>query len=157
VTAPTAVNKLRGEAHDARTTDNVSAVLNPLAAAVGATPIMGAAPPSWIRPDPVAGFVQLTSIAVGFGVQQTAYHRDALGYTWLKVALTTAAGSAPNAPLFTLISGYRPEEDTALTAFNGTTGAVSPLGVARSGVVSSLAALGAGESIVGYVSFLAVS
>lgn len=148
--APTSVQKLRGQAHDARTQDNVGAVVNPMARSVGMTPIMGAPPPSWIRPDYAADFVNLA-------LRETAYHRDALGYTWLKLAASTAAGVAANSAIATLAQGYRPSEVLGLVGFNGTTFAVNPFAVSTAGVITTLVAIAAGESLVAYQQFLAVT
>lgn len=150
MSSPTQVQKLRGPAHDARTTDNVSAVLNPLAEAVGNTPIMGAPPPAWVRPSLLADFTQVTTL------QLTSYHRDALGYVWLRIALSTAAGALAQAQLFELPLGYRPDGDMAAPGLNGTTGAANAIIVEQSGEVRTGAALAAGESVVAYFPFLAV-
>ena len=82
--------KLRGEGQPSRVQDNVGATLNPLAEAVGTTPIMDAAPPAWIRPDIIStsGYAQAPA-----PLCDTAYHRDALGYVHGKASLLTAAGA----------------------------------------------------------------
>lgn len=161
--APNSTLKLRGEGHDSRTTDNVSAVLNPLAQAVGATPIMGSPPPSWIRADyrsgaamAATGFLDVAPASVaGATPQQTIFHRDALGYVWMHVAAVTAAGVAGGAAMLTLPQAYRPAQPSTMPAFNATTGALNQLTISVAGVVATVPAVGAGQSVVGYFSFLA--
>lgn len=148
----TRIQKLRGDGQPSRVQDNVAAILDPLAEAVGNTPIMGAPPPSWVRPVKLyADFTQVTTL------QQTAFHRDALGYTWLKFALSTAAGAATQAQLFDLPLSYRPSEDIALVGLNGTTGAANAIIIESSGEVRTGVALAAGNSVVAYFSFLAAT
>lgn len=88
----------------ARIQDNISTVLGPTAAALQATPIMGAPPPAWIRPPTLNGW-----IATG-GFAEPAFHRDALGYVHVKGAFTNSLGVANAAVIFTLPIGYRPGE-----------------------------------------------
>lgn len=151
MSAPSQVNKVRQGGDSSRSLDSVTAVLDPLAERLNSTPIMGAAAPSWIRPTYANDFVDLASL------QQTAFHRDALGYTHFKLAASSAAGVAANASICTLDKDYRPAESTGLGGgFNGSTNAVNPIAISTAGVVTTRVAIAAGESVVGYFVFLAV-
>lgn len=149
MSAPNQVNKLRGDGQQPRVQDAVGQILNPLAAALSATPIMGASPPSWIRPDFAGDFSNTP------GLQETAFHRDALGYTWLKIAATSAGGVAGSTALFTLPQGYRPSEQIGLVGVNTSTGALNGVLITPAGEVQTGTALAAGEGFAAYVSFLA--
>lgn len=147
--ASSSVLKLRGGAHDSRTTDNVSAVLNPLAEAVGNTPIMGADPPAWIRPDLAGGYSQTAAPQ-----PITAFHKDALGYVHAKIGLTHAAGCAAGTTAFTFPLDYRPSETLTLSLSDGA-GLFVAMTVAATGAFANLAILAAATDVRGVFSFLA--
>lgn len=97
--------KIRGPDEKSRQTDNIDAVLRPVAQALVVTPIMGAPPPPWIQPSLAAGWA--TSLAP---LALPAYHKDCLGYVHLQGVVTDTTG-APNAGLIlTLPMGYRPKQ-----------------------------------------------
>lgn len=105
---------LRGpDIQQSRVQDNVQAVLGPVAQALQSTPIMGAAPPSWIAPSPLNGWANIGGIRSPLG-----FHKDALGYVHLRGYML--AGTL-NAAAFNLPLGYRPAYRTVLNgcAFNG--------------------------------------
>ena len=140
-----------------RTQDNVAGQLGPVAKAVAATPLMGAAPPAWIRITYAQDFTDAAGAGAGatFSPPQSAYHRDALGYVWVKLATLTAAGSAALSTMAVLPLGYRPRDFNIFPVLNAATGAIVPLGVTPTGLLTPVAILGAGAGIKGYFSFLA--
>jgi|ERR1700755_929071 len=94
-----------GDPLASRLQDNINTVLQPLAKNLNATPIMGAPPPPWIKPD-----LQGDLANAGGGFATAGYHKDALGYVHVKAVLQTAAGLASGATLFVLLMGFRPSE-----------------------------------------------
>ena len=94
-----------------RVQDGIAGVLNPVAKALQNTPIMGASPPSWIRPDLLNGWVNF-----GGAFALVAYHRDALGYVHTKGVAQNSTGAGLILPLFTFPLGYRPLENQAFAA-----------------------------------------
>jgi hypothetical protein len=141
------MQRLRGDGQPARVQDNVGAVLDPIAKALNSTPIMGAAPPAWVKPDLAAGFAQ-TSGAVAMG-----YHKDALGYFHSKGRATHAAGCAANTTLLTLPKGYRPAEAQSFPV-RGNAATYQSLTVSLTGAVSVDVAIAAGGTVDFTISFL---
>lgn len=141
--------RLRGEGQPTRAQDNVAAVLDPLAEAVGNTPIMGAAPPAWIRPDLTGGYSQTAAPQ-----PITAFHKDALGYVHVKVGLTHAAGTAAGTTAFTFPAGYRPSE-TLTFAGSDAVGLLVAMTLTMAGVFANLAVLAAGDQVRLNFTFLA--
>lgn len=148
MTAPSQFPRLRGDAHDSRTQDNIAGTLTPIASALNATPIMGAAAPAWIAPDLVADFANYGS---GFAV--AGYHKDCLGYVHGKGKITSAAGVAIGFVMLILPTGYRPSE-TLTFAVEGS-GAFQSIRVAPNGEVSPAIAVAAGGTVDLDFSFLA--
>lgn len=141
---------LRGlDAQQSRVQDNVQGVLGPVAKALQNTPIMGAAAPSWIRPD------QLLNGWSNFGGAQApvGYHRDALGYVHVRGYLTAGTLAAV---IFTLPLGYRPAFPTSMLTycFNGAV-ASAFLEVRVNGGVFVSAPAATTELSLGSFSFLA--
>ena len=138
VSAPTRFQKLRGDGQPVRTQDNVGAVLDPLAEAVGNTPIMGAPPPPPIRPDLLNGFEDL-----GDPYALTSYHRDALGYVHLTLHVQNSAGTT-TVTVFDLDQGYRPG---ATLVFAGTDGGggVFEFSINAAGEVENITTFGAAD------------
>lgn len=101
--------KLRGESHDSRSQDNIDATVRPIAMAVGKTPIMGASPPAWIRPELSTLFAN-----VGAPLALAGFHRDCLGYVHSKGSLVSAAGCATGTTIMVFPMGYRPSETLRL-------------------------------------------
>ncbi len=132
-----------------RVQDNISATLNPVASALQATPIMGAPPPPWVRPDILNGFSQTASPQ-----PVCAFHLDALDYVHVKLALTHAAGTAAGTSAFILPLGFRPLE--TLT-FMGTdaTGVSTSVTVDNAGNVANFNLMAAGDQILASFIFLA--
>ena len=135
--------------HVSRVQTNVDAVLRPVAEAVAVTPMGGAKPPPWILATLPAAFAQAT------GVQSTQFHKDALGYVWLSIGVSTAAGVGARAPITTLPLGYRPSVLVIVPAVTFSAGASIALSVSPAGIVAALPSIGAGDGVVGYFSFLA--
>lgn len=156
MTAPSSLSKLRDPANPllSRTQDSVGAVLDPLAKAVGATPIMGAPPPPWIRPDIIStsGYAQATPTAAA-PVPITAYHKDALGYVHGKVALLTAAGAGANTVPFNIAAGWRPGE-LALFKMGDGGGNTWEVAVRPNGTFTIITVVGAGGLVTGLFSYL---
>jgi hypothetical protein len=139
-----------GTPSESRTQDNVQTVLGPLANRLGATPIMGAAPPAWIRTALSGGFTTLAPLTL------PAYHRDALGYVHVKGVLVNLTGApiAGGVVAFTLPAGYRPNESRGFPSNDGAGGAQEVV-VTPAGAVSFLLAVAnAGSGSVEF-SFLA--
>jgi hypothetical protein len=132
--------KLRGGTDEsgeaARRDDNIDSVLRPLATRLANTPIMGAAAPSWVRPDLTAGWTQ---VATPFA--KVAYHKDALGYVHLKGLVNNTSGGALATALFTLPIGYRPSETLRFGVLGGLN-----VNITANGAVTPTAAIGAGNN-----------
>jgi hypothetical protein len=135
---PSQFQKLRGEGQNSRVQDNIDATLGPIAKALNATPIMGAPPPAWIRPDLAAGFADF-----GAPYAAVAYHRDALGYVHVKGLVTSAAGVGAFSTVFTLPIGYRPIERHRY-ASEGTAGTFQALQLGTDGAIMNVVAVAAG-------------
>ena len=133
-----------------RVQDNVQSVLGPLAKAVQNTPIMGAAPPAWIRPSLLNGFT------AGAPFPLPAYHRDCLGYVHVKGFVTNFTGApiAGSTDAFVLPPGYRPNEVRSFPSFDGA-GASQVVGVTPSGRVRFLLAVANAGGASLELSFLA--
>ncbi len=141
--------KLRGESpKPGQTQDNVSTQLQPIAKALSATPIMGAPPPDWIKPDLANGY---SNTAGGFDV--AGYHKDALGYVHIKGSLTHVAGTAAATTAFTLPKSYRPLL-TQRFSVRGDAGAVQAVVIANDGQVSNDLVIAAAGTIDLALSFL---
>lgn len=156
MSAPNQVNKLRGgDGQSTRVQDSVGQILNPLATALQATPIMGAAPPSWIRPNIIStsGYAQVPTGSSPFP-PETAYHKDALGYVHGKGSLVTAAGAGPNVVAFNIDAGYRPSE---LLIFLGSDGGgnIWEVSISPNGDFEVMSTLGAGDVVVITFTYLA--
>lgn len=150
--APSQFLKLRDKSQplQSRQADNIDATVRPVATAVNKTPIGGAAPPSWTRPSKYSqDFADVSTVL------QTAFHQDALGYVWLRLYATTPGGVGAGSEVFVLDSGFWPKVAAQPIGFNGTTNAIVPLNISSTGSVTTAVAVGAGQSIRGYVSFLA--
>lgn len=146
--SPSFLKVRSSDADPSRVQDNVNQTLQPIATALNATPIMGAPPPSWVRPALVGGFTN-----VGGAQALLAYHRDALGYVHLKGALTNTAGCAANTVITDLPAGYRPSELLRF-AVAGTAGA-QLVSVAPNGAVTVLLVVAAAGLVGLQFSFLA--
>jgi hypothetical protein len=118
--ASNALTNLRGRDPGAnRQTDAISRLVEPVAKAVMATPIMGAKPPVWISAELTGGFASFPAVVV------PRYHRDALGYVHVQASMITAAGCAAFTTFLMLPKGYRPnstlifvgEDSFAVSAF----------------------------------------
>lgn len=149
VSGPTQFQKLRGEGQPARTQDNVGAVLNPLAQAVGKTPIMGAPPPPWIRAALLNGFAELDS-----PYPPTSFHRDALGYVHARVSIQHAAGAA-TVDVMEFPQGYRPDSSMLVTGSDGA-GVFFEFTLDESGVLQNITTFAAGDAAQFSFTFLAV-
>lgn len=147
--ASNALTNLRGKDPGAnRQTDAISRLVEPVAKAVMATPIMGAKPPAWIRPPLESGFVDR-----GFGRTPVRYHRDALAYVHVQGWVVHAAGVPLGTPLTTLPSGFRPGLDFDVAA-DSTSGFASLI-MSSTGKLSLIRALIAGDELAFNFSFLA--
>lgn len=149
--SPNLFLKLRTENHSTRVQDNVGASLSPIATALNATPIMGAAPPPWIRPELATGWAN-----TGAPFALAGYHRDALGYVHGKGVLFNASGGAlpPGTPILTLAMGYRPAEVQRFSV-PGAGVTAQELTITSAGVVSNNAAVANGAAIDLVFNFLA--
>jgi hypothetical protein len=147
--APSRFPKLRTEEHSSRVQDNIDGTLGPIAEALNATPIMGADPPAWIRPNLLNDFVN-----VGGGNALVAYHKDALGYVHVKGVVTHVAGVGAGTSLFAFAMGYRPSEEL-LFAVYGTGATAQFLSVSADSNVYNQVAVAAGGIIGFTLSFLA--
>lgn len=154
---PNRVLRLRqpGQALSSRTQDATAAVLEPVAQQLGATPIMGAPPPSWVKPDIISssGFAQGPSIAAT-PLPTTSFHKDALGYVHGKVNLITAAGVAGNVVAFNIAQGSRPGDLLPFLMSDGG-GVVSEVTIGPDGNFTVVPAVGAGGLVVGTFTYLA--
>lgn len=139
--------KLRGEGQPARAQDNIDATLGPIAAALTATPIMGAPAPAWVKASLAGGYSQTAAPQ-----PVVAFHRDALGYVHTKLGLTHVAGCVAGTVAFTYPLALRPTETLTLAAFDAA-GAVSAVQVNSSGQLSNVAVLAAGAQVRGYFIF----
>lgn len=152
---PQRLLKLRqpGQSLSSRTQDATGAVLNPVAEAVGATPIMGAPPPPWIRPDLLAasGF---TDVGAPFAL--TAYHRDCLGYVHVKFTLVTAAGAGGGTTVFLFDKSCRQSEALFFIAGDGN-GNFREVSVDPTGAFVVIPATAGGDVLAGSFTFLAGS
>lgn len=133
----------------ARTQDNVGATLDPLARAVGATPIMGAPPPHWVTLQPLNGFAQ-----TGGTQKAMAYQRDALGYVWTAGSFTSVAGAAAAVVAWSYPKGLRPGAVVHF-AVKGTAGTVQFISVSPNGDAAIEVAVAAGGFVDVYFAFLA--
>ena len=80
---PAVFTKLLGENElSSRVQQAIDSTLRPLAAAVGATPIMGAPAPAWRATDLLNGWTNLNATNAAF--PPLGYHKDALGYVHLR-------------------------------------------------------------------------
>lgn len=149
VSAPSKVIKLRGDGQQVRAQDNVGQVLDPMAKALYATPIMGAEPPAWILLDILNGYSQTAAPQPA-----TAHHTDALGYVHAKVALTHAAGCAVGTVAFQFPLGSRPSETLTFTGSDAF-GLLMAFSVDGSGNFANLAVLVAADQARLVFSFLA--
>jgi hypothetical protein len=148
---PTVFPKLRGAGvpeHVARAQDNVDTALRTTAQSVAVTPIGGAAPPGWVKPDQLTGGYAQTALPQPV----VSFHKDALGYVHTKLGLTHAAGTAAGAIAFTYPLAYRPTE-TLTFILSDAAGANSTIQVAANGQLTNVAALAAGAQIRGYFIF----
>lgn len=152
MTTPTRIAKIRTPEQPelSRVQDNIARTVEPVARALQGTPIMGAAPPAWVRPSKYSQDFADVSATL-----QTAMHQDALGYVWLRLTATTPGGVGAGSEVFVLGGTFCPRTTIPLLAFNGSTNAVNPLSIDATGSVKTLVAVGAGQSIRGYVAFLA--
>lgn len=143
------LTNLRGSDPGAnRQTDAISRLVEPVAKAVMATPIMGAKPPAWIRPPLQSGFAD-----TGAPWAPARYHRDALGYVHVQGYVTNAAGTGATSTIFTFSSGYRPALDLAFTA--NVSGAFAVVAVRSTGVFFAYPVIAAGAGMTFTFSFLA--
>lgn len=145
---PTRFPRLRGEDQPARAQDNIANTLEPVAQALSVTPIMGAPPPAWIKPDLLADFAPVT------GQAAPGYHKDALGYVHTKGRVSTAAGQAANVAIMVLQSAYRPLEPQSFPV-RGNAATYQSLSVASDGTVSIDVAIAAGGTVDLTFGFLA--
>lgn len=141
--------RIRGEGRPNREQDAIGQVLDPLAEAVGNTPIMGASPPPWIRPALAGGFAD-----VGAPFALTAYHKDALGYVHGKFTLVTAAGAVANTTAFMLDKSHCPLETLLGLASDGA-GLTWEFTINSVGAFVIITATAAGDVVAGTFSFLA--
>jgi hypothetical protein len=146
---PTRFPRLRGEGQPSRAQDNIAGTLDPVARALAATPIMGAPAPTWIQPSLLGDLTNL-----GGGNATAGYHKNALGYVWMKGVITSAAGLAGGTQLLQLDMGYRPSE-TILFPVWSDAGAGQAISVDPSGIVFCQAAVGVAGWLTLNVSFLA--
>lgn len=151
--APSQFAKLRDQEHSSRVQDNIDATLRPLAEALNSTPIMGAPPPPWIRPDLLNGFVNLVAVLGGLS-SIAGYHRDALGYVHVKGTLYHVAGVAAMTPIMVFPPGYRPKE-TQTFPVKGPGAAIQYINITPDGTVSPIVALAGADSCDFAFSFLA--
>lgn len=142
---------LRGaDPQQSRLQDSIQNVLQPVAEALQATPIMGAPPPAWIYATPINGFATPASAAFS----RLGYHRDALGYVHVQMSATHAGGTAALSTIFNLPAGYRPLS-TLPFAGMAAAGAYQGVFVLRTGEVQNRLIMAAGAVIYANFSFLA--
>lgn len=129
-----------------RVQDQVVGTLNPIARAVGATPIGGAPLPGWIRGQPVGGVTP-----IGSGFQPLSYYIDTVS---LRVELgggfTTAGGLVAGDFFMQLPAGARPAFNRAFcgTALVGGVPVPVSFGVRSDGGCAAFVALAAGDSLI---------
>lgn len=138
--------KLRDGAQpqQSRVQDNLTALLTPISTALGATPILGAAPPAWISLDVASALV---SFVAGSSFLRPSYHVDALRYCHHKGNLTDAgAGTPQGTVLFRLPQEIWPAYTGYYPAWSGGGAALpwSAFIITPGGVVTNAGALGAG-------------
>lgn len=147
--ASNALTNLRGQDPGAnRQTDTIARLVEPVAKAVMATPIMGAKPPAWIRPPLQSGFRDR-----GGGYVPVRYHRDALGYVHVQGYVTSPAGAAGGAPIATLPPGFRPDYGLGFVA--NFSGGFNVVGLSAAGVMVVVYAVAAGQGLNFTFNFLA--
>lgn len=134
---------LRGiDASQNRQTDAVARLLDATARQVQATPIGGAAPPAWVRPQLLNGFTD-----AGAPYNVASYHVDALGYVHLSGVVATAAGTPAWTPIFVLPVEARPLFQRLVPAIDPV-GPLATLAVSADGVVAAVTILGPGSGLV---------
>lgn len=147
--ASNALTNLRGRDPGAnRQTDAISRLVEPVAKAVMATPIMGAKPPAWIRPPLQNGFVDYGGTLVPLRM-----HMDALHYVHAQACVIGTAGGAPGVVVTTLPVGFRPSVVVPFVADN--TGAHMTVEVWDNGNLAIPAGINPGDVISFSFSFLA--
>lgn len=112
-----------------------------------ATPIMGAAPPAWIRPPLQSGFVDN-----GPPWAPARYHRDALGYVHVQGYVVNPAGTGAGSTIFVFPPGYRPNSDLAFVS--NLAGAFAVTAVTSVGVFFAFPVIAAGAGVTFTFSFL---
>lgn len=125
-----------------RQTDAIARVVDELALQVQATPIGGAAPPAWVRPQLLNGFVD-----AGAPYNVASYHVDALGYVHLGGVVATAAGTPAWTAVFQLPVAARPLYQRLIPAIDPV-GPLAVLAVSADGYVSAVSILGPGSGLV---------
>jgi hypothetical protein len=134
---------LRGpDAGANRQTDAIARVVDETAQQVQATPIGGAAPPAWVRPQLLNGFVDTALMAA-----PAAYHVDALRYVHLCGAVDTAAGCAAGTEVFRLPAGARPASPRTCAVVRVSAGTFAIVSIETSGAVVTVQALLAGATL----------
>lgn len=148
--ASNALTNLRGRDPGAnRQTDAISRLVEPVAKAVMATPIMGAKPPAWIQADIGALFAPLA----GGVFPAPRYHRDVLGYVHVQGCLLTALGAAAFSQVLVLPIGYRPGFRIVLCAESSS--AFASVHLFSNGRLENVQAIAPGGSLNFCFSFLA--
>lgn len=137
------------DADPSRVQDSINATLEPIAKSLNATPIMGAPPPVWVRPDLLNGFVNL-----GGGWALASYHRDALGYVHGQGRITHVAGTAAGTTIFTLPTGYRPLLGVVISV-RGSGGVAQAAVITPAGLVYNDLVIAAGGDMGLWFTFLA--
>lgn len=137
------------DAQSSRAQDSIDSVLRPVAAALTKTPIMGAAPPAWIAPDLLNGFVNLAGQFATIG-----FHRDCLGYVHCKGVLIHSVGCAASTTIMVFPVGYRPAR-TQRFAVEGAGYAIQFVDVKATGVASNDVLIAPGGTMDFAFTFLA--
>src|SRR5512137_127988 len=151
--ASNALTNLRGKDPGAnRQTDAISRLVEPVAKAVMATPIMGAKPPAWIQPPLLSGFLNQGVGFAGVNYAPARYHKDALGYVHAEGYVTTPGGAAALSPIFTFPPGYRPSLGLGIVANSA---GFFVLVLRENGQMITSGILGAGAGLTFSFSFLA--
>lgn len=146
--ASNALTNLRGKDQGAnRQTDAISRLVEPVAKAVMATPIMGAKPPAWILPPLENGF---SSVA---GLAPPRYHKDALGYVHAQVVSRNITGCAIGTIMFRFDLGYR--TGASFIAAGDILSAFGSVRINPDGTVTTRQVVAPGDSVNFVVSFLA--
>lgn len=147
---PNRFPKLRGpDGMLSRVQDNVDLVLGPVAKALGATPIMGAAAPAWV---PLVILSPLWA-QLALPEAQGAVHKDALGYVWTKGTYSSAAGDPSGTTVVQYPVGYRPKERLRVMAPSN--GLVYLLMEPDGSVITGLAVPAGGSISLSGLTFLA--